>query len=180
MAGAFGLSSVPGFEFGSEWVAIQGLDVQAEAPRGSNGPGVYYVTAEPGGHFVVAFTVQNPGPLPIRLGGLVETLTPTTQAPRWTALWYTEYPGGIPGPLAASPFQPVEVAPGGSVVLYAVGRASPCAVGSAFALADAANVGLAGRDNPRLAYSVLGLSGISEIQLPFVVAAPTRPNCPSG
>lgn len=181
VAGALGLSSVPGFEMGGAWGGIQGLDVQAEAPRGSNGPGVYYVTAESGGHFVVAFTVRNPGPLAIRLGGLVEDLNPPPLAPRWTALWlYTDDVGGVPAPDAASPFQPVEVAPGGSVVLYAVGRASPCALGPTFALADVANVGLAGRGNPRLAYSVFGLSGLSEIQLPVVIAEPHRPNCPAG
>lgn len=179
MAGALWLSSVRGFEMGYGWGPSSGLDVRADAPPGSNGPDVLYVTAEPGGHFVVTLVVRNPGPLPIRVGGLVEDLAEGVLAPRWTALWlYTDAAGGIPGREAASPFSPVEVAPDGYVVLYAVGQASRCAFGPSFALADLENVGLVSRDNPRLAYSVLGLSAASEIELPFVIAEPYQPNCP--
>ncbi|MDQ2966276.1 MAG: hypothetical protein M3R57_10555 [Chloroflexota bacterium] len=181
VAGALWVSSIRGFEFGSAGGGVQGFDVQASAPRGSNGPGVLYITAEPGGHFVLAFQVHNPGPLPIRLNGIVEDAIPDLLAPRWTALWlYTDDPGGVPAPDAASAFHPIEVPPNGYVALYAVGRASRCAFGPTFTLPDLDTVNLRSRGNPRLAYSVIGLSGATEIVLPVVVAEPAQPNCPSG
>jgi hypothetical protein len=148
-----------------------GLDVRAE-------PGVWYVTAEPGGPVVLAFDVGNPGPLPIRLLGVVERQDPEGSFLRWTAVWlHEDADGGMPAVEEAAPFRPLEVPPDGHVVLYLVGRAGACAFGPSFRLEDADTGTFVTSRHVRIAYAVLGLSSVGEVELPVTLAQPQSEEC---
>ncbi len=175
-AGANGLSSHPGFEMGYAWGPQMGLDVQADAPPASDGPDVLYVTAEPGGPIVFTFVVRNPGPLPIRLLGVVERQGPSPGFPRWTAVWlHEDASGGLPGVEEATPFRPVDVPPDGYVALYMVGRAGACAFGPSFRLED--DGAYASTRQVRVAYAVFGLSSVGDVELPVTLAQPQSEEC---
>lgn len=176
--GANALSSHPGFEMGYSVGPRMGLDVRAEPPPAAEGPGVWYVTAEPDGPVVFAFDVRNPGPLPIRLLGVVQRPDPGPSFPRWTAVWLHVDPGGgMPAVEEAMPFRQLEVPPDGHVVLYLVGRAGACAFGPSFRLEDADTGDFASSRHVRIAYAVLGLSSVGEVELPFTLAQPLREDC---
>jgi hypothetical protein len=85
--------------------------------------------------------------------------------------------GGVPAPEETTPFRALEVQPNGSVVLYMVGRAGVCAMGSDFTLEDVDDTSFSSLDRVPIVYSVLGLSAVDEVELPFVVAQPVRENC---
>lgn len=176
--GANALSSHPGFEMGNSGGPMMGLDVRAEPPPAGEGPGVWYVTADPGGLVVFAFDVRNPGPLPIRLLGVVERPDPGPSFPTWTAVWLHEDPGGGLVPVEqAMPFRPLEVPPDGHVVLYLVGRAGACAFGPSFRSEDADGGTFASSRHVRIEYAVLGLSSVGEVELPVTLAQPLREGC---
>ncbi|MDQ3492706.1 MAG: hypothetical protein M3452_05545, partial [Chloroflexota bacterium] len=176
--GAGGLSNHPGFEMGSSWGPHLGLDVRAEAPPASDGADVWYVTAEPDGPVVLAFDVRNPGPLPIRLLGVVEGQEPSRGFVRWTAVWlYENEDGGFPGVEEATPFRPIEVPPDGRVLLYVVGRAADCAFGPSFRVDD--RHAYASSRHVRVAYDVLGLSSVGQVELPLTLAQPYSEECTS-
>ena len=176
--GAKGLSSHPGFETGSAWGPRTGLDVQVEALSHSGGVDVWYVTAEPDGPIVFAFDVRNPGPLPIQLLGVVQDEFPTSSFPRWTAVWlHEDANGGLPAVEGATPFRPVEVPPDGHVALYVVGRAGACAFGPSFRLEDVSDHASASSRQMQVAYAVLGLSSVGEVELRVALAQPQSEGC---
>ncbi|MDQ3553700.1 MAG: hypothetical protein M3395_04755 [Chloroflexota bacterium] len=176
--GANGLSSHPGFEHGSGWGPGTGLDVQVVAPAALGGVDVWYVTAEPGGSVVFALNVRNPGPLPIRLLGVVQDDFTISGLPSWTAVWLHEnQDGGLPAAEAATPFRPVEVPPDGHVALYVVGRAGACAFGPSFRLEDASDHASVISRQIRVAYAVVGLSSVGEVELPVALAQPLSEVC---
>lgn len=176
--GANGLSSHPGFETGSAWGPRTGLDVQVEALSASGGVDVWYVTAEPDGPIVFAFDVRNPGPLPIQLLGVVQDEFPTSSFPSWTAVWlHEDANGGLPAVEDATPFRPVEVPPDGHVALYVVGRAGACAFGPSFRLEDVSDHASASSRQMQVAYAVLGLSSVGEVELPVALAQPLSEEC---
>ncbi len=175
---AHALSSHPGFEMGNSIGPRMGLDVRVEPPPAGEGPDVWYLTAEPGGPVVLAFDVRNPGPLPIRLLGVVQGKGPVSSFPRWTAVWlHEDANGGMPGEEEAMPFRPLEVPPDGHVVLYLVGRAGSCAFGPSFRLDDAGTGAFASSRHVRIAYAVLGLSSVGEVELPVTLAQPQSEEC---
>jgi len=174
--GASGLSSHPGFEMGSSVGPRLGLEVRGEATRMSDRPDEWYVIAGPGEPISVAFEVRNPGPLPIRLLGVVQS-GPDTGFRRWTAVWLDEdSDGGLPGVQEATLFRPVDVQPDGSVVLYLVGRAGECAFGPDFR-PDNDHTTFVPRRDVQIAYAVLGLSSVSEVELPVRLVEPQREEC---
>jgi hypothetical protein len=178
--GANGLSSHPGFETGSAWGPRTGLGVQAGALPASGGVDVWYVTAEPDGPIVFAFNVRNPGPLPIRLLGVVQDEYRSSSFPSWTAVWlYENEDGGLPAVEEATPFRPVDVPPDGHVALYVVGRAGACAFGPSFRLEDAEEMTYASSRRLLVAYAVLGLSSVGEVELPVALAQPQNEECTS-
>ena len=180
--GAVAFSQHPGFEWrGGSYAAALGLSVQADPAPGSGGVTTFYETAEPRGPYAVLVTLTNPGPLPIRLEGLVQPAPDGYIGPRWVALWLATGPDGSPGAGAltdARPFEPVEVAANGTVDLYLVGRAGSCAFGPTFSLGTSDVGGYVGGDRQiELAYSVFGLDRGGVFTLPFAVIEPVPNNC---
>jgi hypothetical protein len=176
--GAVGISQHPGFVWGSgAYAALIGLGVEQEPAPASGGVTTFYETAEPGGPIGVLVTLTNPGPLPIRLEGLVQPTPVSDFAPRWTALWLVSDPNAIGYPDNLRPFQPIEVAPEGTVDLYLIGRAGSCAIGPTFKV-PSRDVGYVSNDRDiELAYSVFGLDRGGLFSLPFGIAEPVLNNC---
>lgn len=170
LASAVWLTGHPGFTFGFAWGPLQAIEV-VHAPAASDGPDVFYITALPGEPFGVVFNVTNPGPLPIQLLGVVEH-------PRWAALWiYPNTEGGVPGLEAAQPFEPIVVQPGEYTALYLVGRAGMCSAGPSF---DPDSLSFVSFGHPvPIAYSVLGLNAVGDVETPFVIAEPQAEECPA-
>ena len=116
------------------------LNVEQTEPGGGRHP--VYITAAPGEPFSFGFSVQNEGPLPIRLEGVVAD--PAEQDPRIVgyptlrAVWAT---GAIDGDIVDPrlPFAGANLAPDSYVYLWLVGTAPRCAFGPAF---DAAATGV--------------------------------------
>jgi hypothetical protein len=134
---------------------------------------VAVVTADPGEPYQLAFVASNPGPLPIRLDGIVPSPMPgVTEAP---SLWVDGMsPDGFSAP--ASPFAPVILGPGEEVVLWLVQRASSCAIGSEQQLVTAS--GGADQSAISLRWSVLGLVPRTDgIELAYYVTTPFRAGC---
>lgn len=82
---------------------------------------------------------------------------------------------GFPGVEEATPFRPVDVPPDGRVLLYVVGRAGDCAFGPSFRVDD--SHAYASSRKVRVAYSVLGLSSVGEVELPVTLAQPQSEDC---
>jgi hypothetical protein len=182
VAGAIGLAMHPGFEYqGGSLAPVLGYGVQADPPRGGDGAPVFYETVNPGDPLVLLVTITNPGPLPIRLDGLVEDPgRASTALPRWTAMTTSKDPYTIPNSLAdLDAFQPKTVEPNGYLDVYLVSKTGPCVVGPSFSLAQSADLAMIIRDRKVLfGYSVLGLSSTAPYELPVNLAEPTRLNCP--
>ena len=181
VAGAIGLATHPGFEWrGGSIAPVLGYGVQAEPPRGGDGVLVYYETANPGEPVIVLVTISNPGPLPIRLEGIVEEAgRAETALPRWTAMTTSKDPGTVPNSLSdLDAFQPKIVEPNEFLDVYLVSKAGPCAFGPSFTLAQSADLAMIVRDREiSFGYSVLGLSSAAPYELPVNLAEPTRVNC---
>jgi hypothetical protein len=182
VAGAIGLAMHPGFEYrGGSLAPVLGYGVQADPPRGGDGAPVFYETVTPGDPLVLLVTITNPGPLPIRLDGIVEDPSrASTALPRWTAMTTNKDPSTIPNSLAdLDAFQPKTVEPNGYLDVYLVSKPGPCVFGPSFSLAQSADLAMIIRDRIVLfGYSVLGLSSTAPYELPVNLAEPTRMNCP--
>jgi hypothetical protein len=125
--------------------------------------------------------VVNPGPLPIRYLGVREPHEPFVHVYHWSAAWQIDDShGGSPGAEESTPFHPLDVAPGEFLTLYLVGRASDCVYGPGFRLENAADFGFISGNPIEVAYSVGGLTAMSTIELPVVIAEPVLGDCPPG
>ena len=152
-----------------------------ETPNVTDGDGLPLATlvesAEPGQPFAFFFVVHNPGPLPVRLEGLIEDEGARDRiAPRWTALAIARDVNMIGGPLSnATPFQPVDIPPDGDIGLYVIGKASACAIGAA---PSASSQAYAGRGpDIQLVYSVFGLTNTSTYHMPVMIEEPILEGC---
>jgi hypothetical protein len=182
LAGAIASPALqPGFEMGSAYGPMVGYDLHADPPPGADYPTVWYETAEPGGPLALVLTVRNPGPLPIRLDGLVETQTAATPLiQRWTALWLGTDRNTIGNPLdELVPFTPTTVEPQQELQVYLVGRAGLCAFGPGYTLASPLTGHSSRGRTIEFAYSVLGLGSTAPFELPMSLVEPYRENCPA-
>lgn len=136
-----------------------------------------FEAAKPGEPFAVVFVVGNPGVLPVRLEGVLEDPDAASRiAPRWTQLAVGTDPNAIGQPLdQVASFVPTDIAPGGYVTLYLIGKASPCAIGAEPYAPDQA-FAVRGPDI-ELAYSILGLRDTSTYHMPLVIEEPIRSGC---
>lgn len=177
--GALALSQHPGFVWGGgAYAPLVGLGAKQDPAPGSGGVTTFYETAEPRGAFGVLVTLTNPGPLPIRLEGLVQPAPIGVAGPQWTALWLGSDPDVIAGSLDhVRPFEPIEVAPNGTVDLYLIGRTGACAFGPTFQLSTGVGGYLSIDRDLELAYSVFGLERESVFTLPFAIAEPNSGTC---
>ena len=144
---------------------------------GSSGPYPVYITAGPGQPFSIGFSVENGGPLPIRLEGVVldPNLPDPATFPTFRALWRDDAPDGLTGP--AAPFSSIDLAPGHSAGLWLVGTAGNCAAGPSFAIDGTSFVGMPAL---RVRYTVLGIPRMDTIALPFDPMQPFPPGgCPT-
>jgi hypothetical protein len=176
-AAAFAFSLHPGFDQGAftSWGGVLGL---VDAKPTEAGPlDAFYEIAKPGEPFMFGITIHNPGPLSIRLDGIVEDVDAATRiAPRWTALWLGSDPNAFLNPLdQLRLFSPEDVGPDGYLNVYVVGKASACAVGPNFDPAEQAFV-IRG-PAIRFGYSVLGLSSSGELDLLFQIEEPIKTGC---
>jgi hypothetical protein len=180
--GALTLQRVPGPGVGGSnaWGPVLGLRVGPEAGATSESGvpiSTFYEIARPGEPFVFSFWVNNAGPVPIRLEGIVEDPEAASRfGPRWTALALGTDANAVAQPIdELVPFSRVELEPGGFMPLYVVGKASACAVGPSFGGPDQA-FALRGPDI-QLAYSVFGFTSTSTYTMPLVIQEPIREGC---
>lgn len=180
---AIALSFHPGFVFGNQYGPVLGYGIQVTAAPGSDGPDTWYDTAAPGQPIEIEFTIRNPGPLPIRLLGVVQDPFAKQQVIyRWSALWL----GGDPNDArteieSPQPFKPVDVQPDGSMRVYLVGMAGKCAYGPTFSLANNPEIAYVSRGRQiHFAYSVLGLPSGGDVTLPVALVEPTVNGCGAG
>jgi len=172
-------AAIPGFEQGSAIAPTLGYDYRVDAAPGSNGLDTWYTTAGPGEPTIAFMTIRNPGPLPIRLEGLVETHTNETPLiPRWIAMWLAPPGDCCSTPLSRlTPFEPTTVEPGEQLPIYLVGRAGLCAYGPGYTL-DAPVNGWSTRDSQlRLVYSVFGLTAEASVAMGMNLVEPYREGC---
>ena len=177
---AIALSFHPGFAFGSEIGPVLGYGVQVTAAPGSDGPDTWYDTAAPGQPIEIVFTIRNPGPLPIRLLGVVQDpYAKQMVIYRWSALWLGGDPNDGRTEIGSpQPFEPVDVQPGGELRVYLVGKAGKCAYGPSFSLAGNPEIAYASRGRQiHFAFSVLGLPSGGDVTLPVALAEPTVNGC---
>jgi hypothetical protein len=172
------LSNQGGIRQGGLFGPTLGVDLHADPPAGSDGPSVYYVTAAARKPWTIVIGIYNESLLPIRLEGLVEESTADYPGPRWSAMWTEDDPVREGFPEDARPFVPRELAPGGYVNLFLVGRASACALGPSFRLDEADRVGYITTNMVRLAYSVVGWPHVAAVDLPVLIAEPAADVCP--
>ena len=154
------------------------LNVEQTEPGGGRYP--VYITAAPGEPFSFGFSVQNEGPLPIRLEGVVADPAeqdPHVGYPTLRAVWAT---GAIDGDIVDPrlPFAGANLAPDSYVYLWLVGTAPRCAFGPASDAAATGVTDLVGMPVLRVEYKVLGLPRTAAIDLPFEILQPYQANCP--
>ena len=154
---------------------------QVDAPGVTDSAGQHLETlfeaARPREPFAIVFVVGNQGALPIRLEGVREDPNAASRiAPRWTALGVGSDPNAIGQPLEeVASFVPTDIAPGGYVVLYLIGKASACAIGAEPYAPDQA-FAVRGPDID-LAYSILGLTNTATYHMPLVIEEPILDGC---
>jgi hypothetical protein len=173
------VSSQDTLSVGYDYSPVAGLHVTAEAPPGSGGPGVYYVTAEAGAPFAVKFSLHNPGPLPVVVEGLVIDEPRSIGASairlprfRWSAMWYGDDPFDSRASKHLQPLGSVKIRSGKYLEVVAVGRAGQCALGHAFDAEHADTLGYVTAGDLRIAYTVMGWPHEAVVQLPFRIAEP--------
>lgn len=158
-----------------------GYDASASPPPGSDGPRVYYSTAEPGQPTIAFFEVWNFGALPIQLDGMVvDDIFSGAIGPRFTALALATVPNEYPNSLdKLQPFTAQLIPPQSSVVIYLVGRAGACAFGPGYApdVSEAPGFSVLTRD-VRLGYSVFGLASTTVVEMPMQLVEPAAVRCP--
>ena len=140
-----------------------------------------YEVAPPDGRFSHSLGFFQDGPLPIRIEGIVEPLfgrDPRSFGPSImrTAVWIDGEPnGGMTGP--NRPFAPFDLLPNGKAI-WIIGKASACALGSAFDTANPDTVGGYGTmDSLDLRVSVLGWPRTIHLPLPFRLVEPEQQSC---
>lgn len=142
-------------------------------PAGSRAKDVAYITAAPGAPFTVLVSISNEGSLPIRLLGIRDSGTPgLVVAPDITAVWRDTTPHGASAMEAAAPLAPIDLEPGGYVVLYVVGVAGPCSFGPTFDPALGSTVGYTGLRDLEIAYSVYGMPRTTSLSWPYDIVEP--------
>jgi hypothetical protein len=163
-----GLGGASGPGLGTEWAVM---------PIGFQGQGLLYVRVGPAERYSFGFSIRNDGPLPIRLEGIVDESPHGAVLPLLTALWVDGEPhGGSSGP--ATPFTARDLAPGDTVVLWLVARASPCAAGPKWS--PTTYTSGYGRSTVMVRYSVLGWPRADDVALPYQVYEPIVMPCPPG
>jgi hypothetical protein len=179
---ALWLSTHPGFTWvDGSYAGLVGYTVQVDPPPGGDGAPVFYEAANPGDPLVVEVTVTNPGPLPIRIEGIVEDpVAPERIITRWTAMTTARDPWNVLPIDQLQAFAPVVIDPGQQLAFYLVAKAGECTYGRDFAI-DAPNIGgyVTRSREIRFAYSVFGLSSSAPFELPMSLAEPTRNDCPA-
>lgn len=152
-------------------IGVLNVDQPAGSPRWTA-----FITATPREPYSFGFSVANDGPLAIRLDGIVDSGVPAeAYIPTFRAVWTgTEPNGGIGGP--AKPFAPVDIPPGGHVLLWLVGTASECAAGPAFD--PASGWSAVSIPDVRVRYSILGIPRTATIRLPYDLMQPYAESCP--
>lgn len=152
-------------------VGVLNPDQPAGSPRWTA-----FITAAPREPYSFGFSVENDGPLTIHLDGIVASgIPPDDHAPTFRAAWTgTEPNGGIGGP--AEPFAPVDLPPGGHVLLWLVGVASECAAGPAFD--PSGSWSAVSIPDVRVRYSILGIPRTATIRLPYDLMQPYAESCP--
>lgn len=149
------------------------LNVEQTQP---SNPYPVYINAGPGGPFSFGFSVENAGPLTIRIDGIEDpAVDPAAYIPTFHAAWLDrEQGGGVGGP--AEPFTPTDVAPGEFVTLWVVGTASTCAAGPAFN--PGGSWSAIHIPDVRVRYTILGIPRTTTVRLPFDLMQPYEANCP--
>jgi hypothetical protein len=163
----------------SGWGPQEGLVVEARPDTASPGPAVLAIVARPGERFGLRLLLRNPGPLPMRILGVVQPASEGAVLPRWTGagVLVGAPPGSMLGWEEASPFEPFELPPEGLREIFLVGRASSCATGPLFGAEEWATATRFIAPQIRIAYSVLGLS--TEVAIDdVVISQPIRTPCP--
>jgi hypothetical protein len=128
---------------------------------------------------MIALSIYNPGPLPLRLEGIVEeTTAEAPNMPRWTALWVGHFVDMSPNAVEQLvPFAPLTIQPGSELQVSLVGRAGLCAYGPDYTL-DTVVQGWATRESDlTFAYSVLGLQATSKVLFTASLVEPYREHC---
>jgi hypothetical protein len=131
---------------------------------------------------VIAVSITNPGPLPIRLEGLVEDPNArNTVITRWVGMTTWEDQSVIPDLANMPAFSPVTVQPNQQQLVYLAARAGQCSFGPDFTLnsTDPDLIGYSNRGRTiNFAYSVFGLEAIAPFELPVTLVEPMRNRCP--
>ncbi len=158
----------------------EGLDLRADPAPGTRGPTALYVTAAPGDRFGLGLLLANPGPLPVRILGVVERNRGLVAIPKWTGVGVVldAPPGSMLGWQDAAPFEPFEIPPGEVREIVLLGRASVCAYGPGLRREDLDTMLQIVAPEIRIAYSVLWMSAEAVIEEPVVVVQPGRLPCP--
>jgi hypothetical protein len=155
-----------------------------EAPSPFHDELVWIQTAGPGESTVGVFSVRNTAAVPVRIEGIVVGYSDEVAFGHWTALWMP--PGGpgwdAPGLDEIRPFEPVTLEPGAGLILYAAGRAGPCAFGPSFdPTRQYSDTEIAGYTElgpeVEVAYSVFGLASVAVIDIEETFAEPARAGC---
>jgi hypothetical protein len=184
-AGAIAFALHPGFQWlGGSLGPRIGYDVRVDPPPGStDSDPVWYETAEPGAPLTLIISLTNPGPLPIRLEGIVEDPeAPLRLSTRWIAM--TSWPDQtrILDESDLPSFAPIVVQPNEQLLVVLVARAGTCSYGPGFTYGstDPDLSGYASRtEEIHFAYSVFGLSASAPFELPVNLVEPMRNGCPA-
>ena len=168
--GALFVGNQPGVEFGNSSGPGDGIDWEVDSSP-TDERRAFMVDVGPNESFGVFFNVTNRGHLPVRLEGVVGGRE-YFRGPRWTAVGMSPDEYGIVGPEGMQPFRAIDIAPGQYVLLYVAGRAGPCVLRP-----GDEDVGNYSNMSLRIAYSVLGMSWVNDIEPGFQVLEPARDHC---
>jgi hypothetical protein len=158
------------------FLSVEQSDTTFESGSPYESRPVWYIAAAPGEPFGVLLDIKNTGALPVHVLGLIGPTSGPAEYPAWSAVWtWSDQTGGVPPPGDARQFEPFDLEPGQSSGLMLVGRAGACALGPR--IGDSA-LRFAVIDRIALAYTVLGLSAVSTVDLPMVLQEPDREDCP--
>jgi hypothetical protein len=156
-----------------------------EAPAGPlHDELVWIQTAGPDDPTVGVFSLRNTAAVPVRIEGILAAYSDGVVFGHWTAMWMP--PGGpgwdAPGLDQIRPFEPVTLEPGAGLIVYAAGRAGPCAFGPSFDPSrQYSETEIAGYTElgplVQVAYSVYGLASVAVIDIEETFAEPARAGC---
>lgn len=181
---ATGLGLHPGFQWGGVIGSVMGYGIQVQPPPGSlDDVEVWYENVPPGDPLVLVVSITNPGPLPIRIEGIVEDPNARDMViSRWVGMTVWTDPSVLPDLGKIPAFAPVTVEPNDQVYAYLAAKAGACSFGPGFTL-NTTDPDLGGYSNRgriiNFAYSVFGLEGIAPFELPVTLVEPMRNRCPA-